>query len=141
MTELGGFRSVEAMLEATPNLITYKGDFGQHNRNIYPTDLDGIIEIKGHILVHEYKKVSAGRNKGQEILFESLRKNGAATILIYHIGPCWEMNLDRAIFSTPNNMPLNKDGDTTVTKEVNVLDSIHRFHIWWTRQILARANQ
>jgi len=140
MTHLGKFRSVEAMLEATPDLGSYKGDFSQHNKNIYPSDLDAIVEIKGEFLIHEYKKVGAPENPGQQIMFENLRiKKGFSTIEIYHVGPCWDMNFDRAIFSVPSNMPFNKNGDTKIVKDVNVLNAVRRFHDWWTKQILMRV--
>ena len=55
MTEIGKIRSLEALLDATPNLGEYKGDFAAHNDKIYPGDIDGIVEVKGHFLAHEYK--------------------------------------------------------------------------------------
>ena len=84
MTHLGKFRSVESMLEATPDLGSYKGDFSEHNEKIYPTDLDAIVEVKGEFLVHEYKKVGAPENKGQQILLGHLLNKGFAIIEVYH---------------------------------------------------------
>ena len=136
MTEIGKIRSLESLLEATPNLGEYQGDFAAHNSKIYPTDLDAIVEVKGHFLAHEYKKVGAPPNKGQEILLENLRKKGFAIIQIYHVGPCFDMNFDKAVFSVPDYMPLKNDGTTQITKDVNVLSEVKRFHDWWTKRVL-----
>jgi len=138
MTHLGKFRSVEAMLEATPDLGSYKGDFYKHNEKIYPTDLDAIVEVKGEFLVHEYKKVGAPENQAQQILLEALReKKGFATIDIWHVGPCWDMNFVKATFTTPSYMPMNA-GESSVTLDTQVLAAIRRFHNWWTKQILIK---
>ena len=138
MTEIGRMKSVESFLDGVANLGIYRGDFAQHNSKIYPTDLDGIVEVKGEFLVHEYKKVGAPENKGQEILLEALRRKGFSIIQIKHIGTCWDMNLESAVFSVQNHMPLNRNGDITTKKDVAVLDSIRRFHAWWVNQILMR---
>jgi len=139
MTELGLLRNVEALLDATPNSGLYRGDFAEHNELIYPTDLDGIVEIKGEFLVHEYKKVGAPTKPGQGRLLESLRTDkGFCIITIYHIGPCWDMNFERAIFKTPGNMPMKEDGTTEMMVDVKVMERIKLFHDWWTKQVLRR---
>jgi len=139
MTEAGHIRSVEALLDATPDLGKYKGDFHLHNKNIYPTDLDAIVEVKGEFLVHEYKKVGAPANTGQEILLEALRAKGFAVIVIHHIGSCFDMNFDKAVFKVPDYMPLKWKGlsepITEMTVDVAVMNKIKAFHNWWIEQI------
>ena len=129
MTELGEVKTIEALLDSTPNLGIYKGDFAAHNAKIYPGDLDGIVEINGFFLVHEYKKVGAPEKPGQEILLEKLRAEKRFTIIkIFHIGPCWEMNLESARIYTPKR-------EEPRIIEFNVLEEIKKFHAYWAENV------
>ena len=130
----GKIRDISKLLEGVPDLGIYSGDFGEHNENIYPTDLDGIVEIRGNFLIHEYKKENSAIPSGQKIMQDALICNGFTVINIWHRGSCWEMNLVKAEISVPQY--LSHGGETSWVFTENVLSRIKYFHKWWTSKII-----
>ena len=130
----GKIRDIGKLLEGVPNLGLYGGDFGEHNLNIYPTDLDGIVEIKGNFLIHEYKKVGVGIPEGQSIMQKAFLEKGFTVINIWHKGSCWDMDLIKAQVFTPQY--LSNDGKTEWEFITDVLNRIRHFHKWWTNKVL-----
>lgn len=132
----GKIRDINKLLEGVPNLGLYMGDFGEHNLNIYPTDLDGVVEINNNFLLHEYKKENSDIPDGQKIMQKALIGIGFTIINIWHRGSCWEMNLTKAEAFIPLYLSVN--GKTEWLFKEDVFNRIRHFHRWWTNQILKR---
>lgn len=60
-------------------------------RSIYPTDIDGMVEINGHILFIEQKSVGASLTKGQIRAFLALSKKPNVTVIAIRPGAQYEM--------------------------------------------------
>jgi hypothetical protein len=57
-----------------------RGCFG--DTRIEPTDIDGLVERKGHFLLLETKAPTAQIKGGQEIMFQALRATKRFTVLV-----------------------------------------------------------
>ena len=130
----GKIRDIGKLLEGVPNLGLYAGDFAEHNFNIYPTDLDGIVEIKGNFLIHEYKRVGSEIPAGQSIMQSALIEKGFTVINIWHRGSCWDMDLIKASAFVPGYLSVNSE--VAWVFETDVLNRIKHFHKWWTNRVL-----
>ncbi len=140
----GKIYSVEKLLEGVPNLGIFQGDFKSHNQNIYPTDLDGLIEIKGQFLVHEYKKNGTKITKGQEILQKQLLDKGICILNLWHIGPCFKMNIVKMQVLVPKIYAFGKYKYTNLIVDndgKNILQRVHSFHAWWTNRAISIAKK
>ena len=135
MTAIGEINSVENLLKGTPNHGVYRGDFAEKSKSIFPTDLDGIVEIKGCFLIHEYKFENSPLTDPQERMQKELLPQGFTIINIWHKGPCINMDLIRAEVFIPDY--LVESGLKHWEINEDVLKSIKRFHQWWTHKVLA----
>jgi len=130
----GKIRDISKLLEGVPNLGIFMGDFSEHNENIYPTDIDGAVEIKGNFLIHEYKKENIEINQGQQIMQDSLISKGFSIVNIWHRGSCWDMNFIKTEIFVPDTLAYN--GQTSWLFNEDVLNRVKHFHKWWTNQVL-----
>lgn len=71
-------------------------------RRIRPTDIDGMVEIRGNILFLEEKRPGAGPDKGQRLALRALARRERITVAFFRPGKSSE--LDVLIY--------NQDGST-----------------------------
>ncbi len=91
--------------------------FGQ--TRIEPTDLDGVVERRGNVLVLETKKPGQSIPRGQEILFDALVEKHSFTILIL-----WGQR------NQPQRMQVWKRGDSFPVDEQAVKAYVQRWFSW-----------
>lgn len=127
---------LQHVYNGTANFKVYDNDFDEYRKGIGPTDIDLLVEIKGHFLMHEYKFEKSKLTTGQEIMQPYLLQKGFTIVNVWHRGPCIEMNLLAAEFKTPNCFPMPKYGNHHFYDGDGVLEKIKAFHKWWTGYVL-----
>ena len=74
-------------------------------------DIDGLLERRGKVLIHEYKPAAVAPTKGQLMTFRTLRKMGAEVWTIQGDGPLVDVNFGDGLVS---HLPVSELAAETV---------------------------
>jgi hypothetical protein len=70
-----------------PDWEIFDGCFDAKSHKIKVSDVDGVVEINGHILWLEWKRALSEISVGQKMLYQSFSSNSPKQIVLVVVGP------------------------------------------------------
>lgn len=131
MTALGNIRNVEDYVAKLWSFGIFDGCFLPTRRS--PSDIDGIVDADGHLLVLEGKHVGdGGLDRGQAKLFRSLRFPKSIASLIWWGDPP-DGPIDRMRYDPPVPLLVPQRGDVGHVEAASLSDlrdAVADWHRW-----------
>lgn len=134
MTALGSIRSVEDYMANLWSFGMFKGCFEGTRRK--PSDIDGVVDAHGHLLVLEGKhEGDGGLDEGQGTLFRNLRFPKSVASLIWWGNPP-EGPIGRLRYDPPVSLLVPQRGEVGTVHPASLedlRDVVREWHSWAER--------
>jgi hypothetical protein len=131
VTKLGTIRSVEDYMAQLWSFGMFKGCFDPTKRR--PSDIDGIVDAGGHLLVLEGKdEEDSGLDEGQGTLFRNLRFPRSIASLIWWGNPP-SGPINRMRYDPPVPLLVPQRGTVGTVQPASLADlraAVHEWHRW-----------